>query len=1103
MASDQPKRPRFFDDRLEQLDPDEDSPKKVKLFVSDLASDEESPSREDLHSDDEFVLFQSEISSIVTNISETAIMRLYDKVKGHSNILESALNLFYDQPETFTETDESKRKDLKEIRTIESKINNLANQRFTEKQKEKYKYIGTLVCDGWCSRPRVQKIQYGSRLNISTPPKSSPAKTSKKKASASLVRLTIPDTSNQNYQREVGRLPENIAKTISPLIEMGIGKFEVTVIFTDQRTIRMGDSFLIQLDCFIKDSAFTSPDSEHCLTSDERKDVLKKGAKELDTEVLMRKKQKSLFDLFQLLGLKELTEHNKLEGENSEPVNLDSGSDNEDEKAPKSSTADHLDLNQLNQFYKSAQLSHEKVHLPDTTPNKTAFSLDLRTYQKQGLSWMLRREASYSLIGNPEGSQDARLVNSFKDHDLNKLHPLWKAYKWPEDRSWSNVKLSENSHDSSFSSSKEFYYNIYSGNFSFTKPLLKNASKGGILADEMGLGKTITSLSLILTSSEDTELANESNIPNDYAYKTTLIIVPMSLLSQWEQEFDRCNADSQKRCFIYYGNETLGDMKQLLCNSKDPPVVVLSTYGTIQNEWARGHKVTDGNLLNEGLFSVKFFRIILDEGHSIRNRSTKTSRSIFDLKASRRWVLTGTPIVNRLDDLYSLVKFLRLEPWDNISIWKHFITIPFETRKNLDQSLEVLSAILEPIILRRTKNQKDEFGNPLVVLPSKEVVIDRLKFNEKELTLYNWFRYRAETTFKESLSKGTVLQSYSDILTHILRLRQICCSIKLVGNLFKDSFMEDDNFTLDQKLILTQSDESVEVLASFEKKMEEEKLGPDEIISIKEGIYKLYPSFEDTECAICTTSPISIEDCMITECKHCFCIGCLMEHFEFQQRKQENEVLCPNCRSKISKLRLFKTHLVEDSERGYSVTLFHPYGSSSKINALLRHLKTIHETKEHVVVISQFSSFLDLIQAELSKYKKEFKVMKFDGQLSLSERQVVLKEFNDNPENGGINVLLLSLKAGGVGLNLTNASRAFMMDPWWSPSVEAQAIDRLHRIGQSKNVNVVRFIMEGSIEEKMLKVQERKKQLGEAVGDDEERRQRRIEEIKLLFNDDE
>lgn len=92
--------------------------------------------------------------------------------------------------------------------------------------------------------------------------------------------------------------------------------------------------------------------------------------------------------------------------------------------------------------------------------------------------------------------------------------------------------------------------------------------------------------------------------------------------------------------------------------------------------------------------------------------------------------------------------------------------------------------------------------------------------------------------------------------------------------------------------------------------------------------------------------------------------------------------------------------------------------------------------------------------------------------MSQKERAKVLAEFAERPK---FTILLLSLRAGGVGLNLTCARRVYMMDPWWSFAVEAQAIDRVHRMGQTEEVEVTRYVIEGTIEEKMLRVQERKK----------------------------
>jgi DNA repair protein RAD5 len=103
-------------------------------------------------------------------------------------------------------------------------------------------------------------------------------------------------------------------------------------------------------------------------------------------------------------------------------------------------------------------------------------------------------------------------------------------------------------------------------------------------------------------------------------------------------------------------------------------------------------------------------------------------------------------------------------------------------------------------------------------------------------------------------------------------------------------------------------------------------------------------------------------------------------------------------------------------------------------------------------------------------------------------------------------VLLISLRAGGVGLNLTAASNVFVMDPWWSFAIEAQAIDRVHRMGQTRDVAVTRFIVKDSIEGRMLRVQERKMNIAGSLGlrvggddGDDDKKKDRIEELKMLF----
>lgn len=118
----------------------------------------------------------------------------------------------------------------------------------------------------------------------------------------------------------------------------------------------------------------------------------------------------------------------------------------------------------------------------------------------------------------------------------------------------------------------------------------------------------------------------------------------------------------------------------------------------------------------------------------------------------------------------------------------------------------------------------------------------------------------------------------------------------------------------------------------------------------------------------------------------------------------------------------------------------------------------------------QFTSFMSLIEPALTRANMKF--LRLDGSMSQKARASVLEQFRESKK---FTILLISLKAGGVGLNLTQAKRVFMMDPWWSFAVEAQAIDRVHRMGQEDEVKVYRFIVKDSVEERMLKVQDRKK----------------------------
>ena len=121
--------------------------------------------------------------------------------------------------------------------------------------------------------------------------------------------------------------------------------------------------------------------------------------------------------------------------------------------------------------------------------------------------------------------------------------------------------------------SKYFYGNMYSGELSLEPPLIKSSLRGGILADEMGLGKTISALSLVNSVPYDL-----SSSDSHYANQTTLVIVPMSLLSQWQKEFEKANNNSNHKCIVYYGQQSVVDLSLILVNIKKHIPVMTDYY---------------------------------------------------------------------------------------------------------------------------------------------------------------------------------------------------------------------------------------------------------------------------------------------------------------------------------------------------------------------------------------------------------------------------------------------------------------------------------------------------------------------------------------------
>jgi hypothetical protein len=194
------------------------------------------------------------------------------------------------------------------------------------------------------------------------------------------------------------------------------------------------------------------------------------------------------------------------------------------------------------------------------------------------------------------------------------------------------------------------------------------------------------------------------------------------------------------------------------------------------------------------LQSIHWFRVVLDEAQyayiyfsilvthslfsSIKETGTVGSRASCDLMADRRLCLTGTPVQNKLDDVFALIKFLRLDPFDDKNVWTEFIGTPVKYGQAL--GVARLQTIMKCITLRRTKESKTQNGQRILALPPRRDELRYLKFDEQEQGIYDQFFNESKAEFDELSDKNEVMKNYVGILQKILRLRQICDHFELV-----------------------------------------------------------------------------------------------------------------------------------------------------------------------------------------------------------------------------------------------------------------------------------------------------------------------------------
>lgn len=478
--------------------------------------------------------------------------------------------------------------------------------------------------------------------------------------------------------------------------------------------------------------------------------------------------------------------------------------------------------------------------------------------------------------------------------------------------------------------------------------------------------------------------------------------------------------------------------------------VVITTYGTLASEYMPGGKASKPiNVPSiNGLFSVSWRRVVLDEGHTIRNPNTKVALAATSVPAHAKWALTGTPIINNLKDLYSLVRYVGLTGGlERLEIFKCQLIGPL---KNEDPSATLLlQALMATLCLRRRK----EMSFIDLRLPPVKEYIHKVRLSSHEQEKYDALKLEAQgllQTFQNQSGSGAqMLATYRHLLEVLLRLRQVCNHWRLCS-------------------------ERIAALMSQLAKQTTVSLTPENVAALQVMLQLSIDSRED--CPVCL-EPLHNHYPSITSCGHTFGQACIARVIETQHK-------CPMCRAELADESVIvqpaRDDPTADDNAAMTAALDTDSAPSSKITALMSIVTATH-TKPcpKIVIFSQWTSFLTLIEPHLRVAGISF--TRIDGRMTVTARDTALNRFDHDP---ACTVLLASLGVCAVGLNLVVADTVILADSWWAPAIEDQAVDRVHRLGQTRPCTVWRLVVEGSVEERTLAVQsEKRKLMGAAFGE--------------------
>jgi len=540
--------------------------------------------------------------------------------------------------------------------------------------------------------------------------------------------------------------------------------------------------------------------------------------------------------------------------------------------------------------------------------------------------------------------------------------------------------------------------------------------RGGLVFSEMGTGKTLSSLGAALL-----------------AGGLTLIIVPAQLVYVWEGEIKR--HFQNVKYFVYHGPNRKKKFTSYALKDGTPEILIMS------------YQSVTGDVDDEGgpIQNMDFHRIIFDECHYIKNQNTEVYKAVSKIRADIKWFLSGTPIMNKIHEMYPYLKLLKYRNIRNVpqtaqtgrnGYYRYggygYTNSPQEVTRNQYIAMQEL---LKNVAIRRTKD--------ILNLPEKKYVDCFVKMNETEWKFYDTLKLYSRVRVKKLMKNIKKVQNSGLLPAEQNRLRVIILQ-SMLGLLFHLRLACCEPLLVIDKIPRTR-DLDVERAT--------------EVLSRDRTEAEISSGFPD--CPVCYNNEATVYN---NRCGHSACRDC------WKKLGKMDPMRCFTCLEGTDAIHLEdRTPDVESGLReSHDSRILH---RSSKTREVLNLIKEQLSIGNKVVVVSQWTTYLDILISQFKSSHRDVKFVKLDGRTIPIKRQKTVDEFQENED---IKVCFASLGSSAEGITLHSACTMIICDVYWNKAKISQVSDRIHRIGQKREVEVKCIYVEDSIEMRLKELVDKK-----------------------------